>query len=70
MANCNWGNGECDVPATTTLVKSSGEVVQLCEEHRNRLIAVFKRIADGELFKNEEAETKANHWFVLNKIPI
>lgn len=70
MANCAFGRGRhfaCDSVATTTLAKSTGEVVQLCEFHHNILIKFVKELADGEL--GEDWESEASHWLVKNKIP-
>jgi hypothetical protein len=65
MANCNWRDGACDQAATTTLTKNSGEVVQLCEAHRNLMIKIAKVYATNQ----EDGEIEANHWLVKNKIP-
>jgi hypothetical protein len=71
LAKCNWNFGTCEAVATTTLTKNSGEIVQLCEEHRDWMIKLFGRIASGEyvLDWRDDGEIQANHWFVLNKIP-
>ena len=72
MAKCNYNYGAgCDRIATTTLMKNSGEIVQLCELHRDTMIALFKKIADGTIKTHrEDGVAEANHWFVLNKIPV
>ena len=72
MAKCNWNYDECEAVATTTLKKNSGELVQLCEHHRDLLIKLFKKVADGSLktHRGDTGEAEANHWFVLNKIPV
>lgn len=64
MATCKFSvnNGSeerqftCEEPATTTLKKYDGEVVQLCEKHATILIRLAK-------------DCEADHWLVLNKIP-
>ena len=63
MAACKFTVAEdderkftCENPATTTLKKFDGEIVQLCEEHAAMLIRLAK-------------DCEADHWLVLNKIP-
>ena len=70
MAECNYSNGGCNRVATTTLMKFNGEIVQLCEEHRNELIAQAKHIVTKKLkTRSGFTEIEANHWLVINKIP-
>ena len=72
MGKCDYGFGVlCDAISTTTLKKSDGAVVQLCEQHYDLLIKVAKRIADGEegLSNLENPEARASHWLVKNRIP-
>ena len=73
MSKCGFElkrSQECDAVATTTLIKNNGQVVQLCEEHRDYIINIAQKIADGELDVHfDEAETKVSHWLVKNKIP-
>jgi len=72
-AKCRFAyNTGCDAIATTTLIaKGDGEIVPLCEHHRNHIINRAKRIAAGEkgLTAYEDGEWRANHWLVKNKIP-
>jgi hypothetical protein len=77
MAKCFWYYfGEtCDAMATTTLKTVDGQIRQMCERHHTRLVENFRKIAlneKSEWDKEVDADTKtaANHWFVLNKIPI
>jgi len=72
MGKCDYGFGElCDAVSKTTLKKSNGAVVQLCEQHYELLIKIAKRIADGEggLSNLDDPEVRASHWLVKNKIP-
>ena len=76
MAKCGFKNledddvEECENPATTTLMKSSGEVVQLCEFHRELLVNLAKGIAAGEVDADfDDAGAQADHWLVKNRIP-
>ena len=71
MAKCYWYyDGQCEAVATTALKTNKGVLHQLCERHYQILVKVFGKIADGEIpTHREHAESEANHWFVLNKIP-
>ncbi len=70
MSKCNWNFGTCEAAATTTLMKNSGEVVQLCEEHYDYMVKLFRSIAAGETYsEREDAADLAIHWLVMNKIP-
>jgi len=70
MSKCNWNFGNCDAVAATTLMKNSGEIVQLCEEHHDFMVKLLKSVAAGERYsEREDAEDLANHWLVKNKIP-
>jgi hypothetical protein len=63
MAQCGFTYGKCDCIATTTLTKIDGEVVQFCEKHRDEMIRRLRKMA-------EDGVAEADHWFILNKIPI
>lgn len=74
MASCRYtydSGAACGASATTTLTKGDGEVVQLCEGHRELLVATFRAIAGGEIRTGFEGEVEAAwHWFALNGIPV
>jgi hypothetical protein len=58
----------CDKIADTTAKRYNGEIVQVCEEHRDSLIACAKNILEDEDASDEE-KAAAIHWLVLNGIP-
>ena len=77
MAKCKFTRSDeeiCEAEATTTLTKANGTVVQLCEEHRDWLIHLFKGVRDGTVPVSEKnsknLDSKSDHWFVINKIPV
>lgn len=73
MANCQWATAspntnlvECESQAVTTLKKGNGEIVALCEMHREWMITLMKLVHDLD----PDRSGSAAHWLKINDIPV
>jgi len=70
MAKCQWDITPTSAPlepcgraATTMLMKNNGQIVSLCEPHRDMMIAIMKWV------HYTRKDPRAATWLVKNEVP-